>query len=372
MTDDQTPDPTPPVAAGSRGRARYAARSKRNRTWVIVISVVVALLVGAGVALAVTSATKKKAAPVVAPDTTTTAVPSVCPLTGAPAPAGAVPSRPALAVKVDNYPAARPQSGLNQADIVFEEPVEGRITRLAAVFQCQSPAQVGDIRSARAPDVPIADLLSHPLLVHAGGISPVISLLESANLVNVDVFTHGSLVEHPSGRSAPYSTYASPAAVWALYPSATTPPAPVFTYSPAPIGGTPAASVHIPFSSTNDTTWTWEAAKSAWALSYAGVSATVITGDPITTSNVVVMSVGVTYGPWAENNLGGLEVQAQMTGSGPVTVLRSGQQITGTWSRPSLGAPMTLTSATGATIALQPGQSWVEVVPTNVTVTVAP
>ncbi|HXX91722.1 MAG TPA: DUF3048 domain-containing protein [Acidimicrobiales bacterium] len=360
-------------AAGRRGgRARHAAPSRFGKWWVIAIGVVVVLLAGAGVALAVTKSSKKKATPPQTVATTSTIPPQVCPLTGAPAPSGTVPSRAALAVKVDNYPAARPQTGLDQADIVFEEPVEGSITRLVAVFQCQTPALVGDVRSARAPDVPIADLLSKPLLVHAGGINPVIALLQSANLVDVNVLAHYSLVHVLSGREAPYNTYVSPAEVWAQYPAANTAPAPVFVYSPAPQGGTPASSVHIPFSQTNDTTWTWNAAKALWMLSYSGEPATVANGTLIGTSNVVVMHVNVTYGPWAENEIGGLEVQAQMTGTGPVTVLRNGQQITGTWSRPSLGAPMTLTSATGTTIPLQPGQSWVEIVPNSVTVTVAP
>ena len=70
--------------------------------------------------------------------TTTTAPAPPCPLTGLPAPNGSVPQRPAMAVKIDNYPAGRPQSGLDKADIVFEEPVEGGITRYAAVFQCRT------------------------------------------------------------------------------------------------------------------------------------------------------------------------------------------------------------------------------------------
>jgi Protein of unknown function (DUF3048) N-terminal domain len=59
-----------------------------------------------------------------------------------------VPARPALGIKIGNYPNDRPSSGLNNANIVFEEPVEGAITRLVAVFQCQSAALVGDLRSA--------------------------------------------------------------------------------------------------------------------------------------------------------------------------------------------------------------------------------
>ncbi len=368
------PDDTTSSSTASSGRGRHAAPSKANRTWIVVIGVVVVLLAGAGVALALHAGSKNAAAPpssnTTAP-TTATVPTAICPLTGEPAPGGSVPARPALAIKVDNYPTARPWSGVDQADIVFEEPVEAQITRLVAVFQCQTPAIVGDVRSARAPDASIADLLSDPLFVHAGGIGPILALVKAANLVNFDLLEDGSLVINPPERNAPYDTYVSPAAVWARDPSATTPPAPVFTYSPTPIGGTPAASVHIPFSSTNDATWTWDTGKGAWALSYGGVPATVADGTPIGASDVVVMTVKTFAEPWlAEPGI--YEVQAVLTGSGPVTVLRNGQQISGTWSRPSMSDPMTLTSSTGTIIALQPGQSWVELVPSNVTVTVAP
>jgi Protein of unknown function (DUF3048) N-terminal domain/Protein of unknown function (DUF3048) C-terminal domain len=371
MADNTTTPSSGGRPPAQRGRGRHAAPSRGRSAWVVAIGLVVVLLAGAGIALAMTSSKKKSAEPP-APAATSTVPAQPCPLTGAPAPGGTVPQRPAVAIKVDNYPTARPQSGLDKADVVFEEPVEGGITRLVAVFQCQSPALVGDVRSAREPDVPISDLLSRPLFVHAGGISPVLALLQSANLVEDDLFTHASAIQHPPGRVAPYDTYTSPGAIWALNPDATTPPAPVFSYSPAPEGGTPASSVHIPFSGTNDVTWTWDGTTSQWTLAYSGLPATVAGGTQIATSNVVVMQVAVTIGPWAENDMGGREVQTHMTGTGPVTVLRNGQQIVGTWSRTSLSDPMSLTSATGTTIALQPGQTWVEIVPDSVTVTVTP
>jgi len=131
------------------------------------------VLVGVVIAALVTGGKNTPAAKVAAVATTAaTAPPAVCPLTGAPAPGGVVPARPALGVKIGNYPGDRPSSGLNQADIVFEEPVEGAITRLLAVFQCQGSRLVGDLRSAREPDAGILSQLSHPLFVHAGGIDP--------------------------------------------------------------------------------------------------------------------------------------------------------------------------------------------------------
>ena len=116
--------------------------------------------------------------------TTTTAAPApACPLTGVPAPAGSVPQRPAMAVKIDNYPAGRPQSGLDKADIIFEEPVEGGITRFAAVFQCQDSALIGPVRSARNIDIGILGQLGSPLLAHVGGINPVLANINASPIV---------------------------------------------------------------------------------------------------------------------------------------------------------------------------------------------
>ena len=114
------------------------------------------------------------------------------------------------------------------------------------------------------------------------------------------------------------------------------------------------------------------AATSRWLLSYSGSPATVTDGGQIVTTNIVVQTVHVTYGPWLENSEGGLEVQSQMTGSGPLMVLRNGVEVTGTWKRAGVDDPTILSAADGSTIALQPGQTWVEIVPSTVAVTTVP
>ena len=349
------------------------ARTSSQRAWLIAVAAAAVLLAGAGIAWAVTAGGTKKTsnnagAPNI-PVTTTTTQGALSPLTGVPTSGNSVPARPALAVKVDNYPQARPQSGLDQADIVFEEPVEGGITRLVAVFQSQSPALIGPIRSARAVDAPILDQLSKPILIHVGGINPVLGLLQSANLIDDNLFYRGSVVKHLAGRYAPYDTYVSAEAAWGLNPADTKAPAALFTYSSTSPSGTPVTSIHIPFTGTNNTLWTWNAASGHWLLSYSGRPATVANGGQIATTNIVVQTVHVTYGPWLENDVGGLEVLSQMTGSGPLTVLRNGVVVTGTWHRATLNDPTTLTASNGSPIALQPGQTWVEIVPSTVPVT---
>ncbi|HEX2180590.1 MAG TPA: DUF3048 domain-containing protein, partial [Actinomycetota bacterium] len=93
-----------------------------------------------------------------------------CPLTGVEA--GAVDiNRPALAVKIDNHPRARPQTGLETADIVYEELVEGGLTRFMGVYHCGDAGDLGPVRSARAVDPDILVQYA-PVLFAYSGASP--------------------------------------------------------------------------------------------------------------------------------------------------------------------------------------------------------
>jgi len=357
----------------TRQELRAQRERSSNTRWyvlgaaaVVLVGVVLAFVLGRG-------STAKKAA------TTTTTThaagqPATCPLTGTPAPGGTVPARPALAVKIGNYTSDRPSAGLNQSDVVFEEPVEGSYTRLVAVFQCQGATLVGDLRSARQPDVAILSQLSNPIFLHAGGIDPVLALLADAPLQDQNILKGGysSVTIHPSGRYAPYSTFTSTAPAWALVPGDTSPPVPIFSYSPAPPAGSVAgsgASVHVPFSSTSDVTWTWSAAAGNYLRSYSGVPDKLLDGTQTAAVNVVVLTVPTNTGPWLENSEGGYEVEVTATGSGPAVVLRNGVAITGTWTRSSLTQPATLRTTGGAPITLQPGNTWEELAPQGVAVT---
>lgn len=339
-----------------------------------------ALLAGAACALVLAGCSSPAPTPHAhaAPSSTTTpavARAAICPLTGSPVPGGGrVPQRPALGVKVTNIVTGRPQSGLNKADIIFEEPVEGGITRYVAVFQCQQASLVGPIRSARNIDIGILGEFGSPLLAHVGGIEPVIENIDASPIINVDVGAHSTVIQHVPGRYAPFDTYASTAALWGIKATDTTPPAPVFSYSntvPSGPGVAPVTSVAIPFSSSSTVVWRFDAKLHAFLRYYATKPDVLSTGAQETAANVVVQYVQVTYGPWIENTTGALEVQANLyeDASGPALVFRSGVEVAGSWSRTSLGQATQFTTAGGKPISLQPGQTWVELVPNTVTVT---
>jgi len=340
-------------------------------------------IVGAGCLLAACAsdspvASRQPADPGSAPASGSSAVDApgpVCPLTGTPAPHGTVPARSALAVKVDNYPTARPQSGLTAADIVFEEPVEGGITRYAAVFQCHGAPTVGPVRSARNIDIGILGEFGHPLLVHVGGIQPVIDNIVSSPIQDFELGDYAtSVVQHPPGRVAPYDTYTSPTVVWQMRSTADHAPQPVFSYSTTVPSGTRVSSVSIPFSSYSPVVWRYDATTRRFLRYYGTAPDDLSNGVQNSAANVVVQFVSVYYGPWVENSEGGLEVQANLStdASGKAIVFRNGVEIQGQWSRSTLGQPTSFTTDSGQPIAMQPGNTWVELVPTTVAVTTTP
>ena len=346
--------------------------ARRSIAWGVAASAGVAAL---GLS-ACSSAAHHDGAAAPPPTTASTTPPELCPLTGLPAPGGTVPRRPAMAVKVDNYPAARPQSGLDKADIVYEEPVEGGITRYAAVFQCQNAALIGPVRSARNVDVGILGQFGSPLLAHVGGINPVIANIDASPIVNVDIGASNSLMIHPAGKVPPDSDYTSTAIVYGTHPTMTTPPQPVFAYSSTvPAGGSPVSTVNIDFSGTSNVTWKWSPTTKTFLRYYNGTTPDLLAdGVQNAAANVVVQYVQISYGPWLENSGGGLEVQSDLypNASGTAVVYRNGVAIQGTWHRTTLGSPTQFVNADGAPISMQPGQTWVELVPSSIIATTTP
>src|SRR5262249_48310807 len=134
-------------ASAARGTHRRAqSHVTRLLAGVGALALLLAACGGGGSSSASSKSTKKT------PVTTKAGRPTVAPLTGLPDPSGVAQTRPVLSVKVENTPQVRPQSGLDAADIVWDEVVEGGITRLLAMFQSQSTPVVGPIRSVRRTD----------------------------------------------------------------------------------------------------------------------------------------------------------------------------------------------------------------------------
>lgn len=317
------------------------------------------------------------------------AKPVLCPLTGVVAPGGFDQERPALAVKIDNAPPARPQAGIQQADIVYEEIGEGGLTRLLSIFQCSDAEQLGPIRSARNVDPDILQEYSPVLFAYSGANGQVLKKVGSTSgLTDLQQGKNGAAFSREPSRKAPYNLFSStsrirgiaaakdvkgaPKTGFEFDPAALVPPAP----APAAAGAPPAApavppgnSVTFSYSNTNNVRYTYDAAKKAYLRFHGDTPHKAASGEQVSVVNVLVFKVKVTPGT-VKDASGSLTQDTSVIGSGDVIILRGGVAVTGKWNRSSLSAKTTLTDASGAPVKLAPGNTWIHLVPLDRPVTV--
>ncbi len=268
---------------------------------------------------------------------------------------------PALALKIDNSPRARPQIGLNQADLVYEELVEGRITRFIAIFQSRVPAQVGPIRSIRTGDFDVLAQFNNALFGASGGNSQVLERLAGENVVNVNALVAGNAYFRVGGRSAPHNLVTSPAALRNFANGRGGVPAQLFSYrlagSPLPAVARPTKGVAIDYGSST-ASYVWDPRLRGWVRSQNGTIHVDSNGRPIAPDNVVVQITN--YGISAAD---GESPEAVTVGSGEVLVFTNGSLIQGTWSRAQATDPIVFKDTNGNVIKLTTGTTWVSLAP---------
>lgn len=324
-----------------------------------------------------------KASATSSPTPSQAAAAPACPLTGAPAPGGSVPQRPVFAAKVPNDPTARPQTGLDKTDIVYEEPVEGGVTRLIAIFQCTDVARIEPVRSARFVDLDVLRQFGKPLFGHAGGIGPVLDAIKAdASLTNADYSgtPYQGDYHRDGSRAEPNNLYTSTSEIYATAgPSAGGPPSPVFTYgaaastpaaapsvTPTASGATTGTTVHVPFSGPDyDVVWKYDAPSGTYQRSYGTKPANLSTGVQIAATNVVVEQVSVTPSQYTEDITGSKENLIGTVGTGKAMVCSLGTCVVGTWSRPTPGDVTKYLDPAGNQIPFTPGNAWVELEPNS-------
>ncbi len=292
---------------------------------------------------------------------TTSTVPDgpVMPLTGLPVADPTAATRPALVVKIDNGPPARPQTGLNLADIVYEENVE-QITRFAAVYHTNLPDPVGPIRSGRTQDIELLGSLERPLFAWSGGNSRVTSAVRQSDLRDV-----GALTEYGPGgyfrsssRSAPHNLYAQGSMLMSLAPEDASPPPAQFVYRDAGVASNGAEVDAIKLSMDGvRVEWGWDDVSQSFLRSQAGSAHVGSEGERISAVNVVALFVG-----YRASAADPRSPEAVTIGTGDAWVLTDGRLVEGTWSRADRSDPIALVDASGNDIGLTAGRTWVELV----------
>lgn len=272
--------------------------------------------------------------------------------------------RPVLAVKIDNASAALPPDGLEDADIVFEEEVEGGLTRFLALFHSDDPKEVGPVRSGRESD---ADLLPQfePVLGLSGAAAPVEKLFRDAGIA---FFQEGdtaakSAFYRVTDRIAPHNLFAHTEDLWDIGEDLPQPTEPVFTFDEeVPAGGEETESLAMTYSSFANATWTWEPDANVWERDQNGSPHATADGRTIGSENVVVMRVKARPGNRTDS-AGNPTVDLDVIGRGKATFLRDGEAFEGTWRKEAPEEPLEWFDSDGDPFPLRPGKTWIEVLP---------
>jgi hypothetical protein len=291
----------------------------------------------------------------------------VNPLLGTPMEDSATATRPAMVVKIDNHPSARPQAGINQADIIFEENVE-KLTRYAAVFHSEGSDPVGPIRSGRFQDINLLGSLNKPLFVWSGGNSQVSSAIGKSDLVDLSylkVNKDGGFTRNDEYR-APHNLFAETTKLWTLAPAGASAPPTQFAYRTVSDANASTSKEALGLKVSMDgvkVQWDWDAAAKEWVKTQDGTVVVDPADVALSVPNVIVLEVEYTntYSPISKT-----------LGSGKVYVFTNGVVYEGTWSRTDRLKPFELKDSAGGVIKLTPGQTFVEVARAAKTAVVTP
>jgi hypothetical protein len=334
------------------------------RRFLIIVSASAALVAGAtSVARADTTTTTNETTTSLVTTTTIKHV-RVAPLTGLPDPTAISRRRSALTIKMDNTWAAHPQYGLNKADVVYEEIVEGGITRLAAIFNSNLVNKVGPVRSVRRTDREIVFPIGG-LFAFSGGAQYALQSIATAPVKIFNQSNAGGAMFRDFTRPPPHNLFANAFALMAMGGKVHV-PRPLFTYIPrsSRANGAPVGSFTVNFLAGYATSYQWNGRSRSWDRSIFGYPDVTADHVRVSPTNVVVMSVNYKGGVGVEGS------EAVLTGSGPVEVFSAGRLQKGRWFRSRIGMATAYRSASGKVIALRPGQTWVELLATGETVSV--
>lgn len=364
-------------AAAFAGSARLAARhvqARVNHHWnnsrkTFIAITVVALVLIAGITYWVVQQHRRpavagipKTSPIVkAKPVTPTTVPSA--LTGLPVDPSAN-NRPVTGIMIENSMDARPQSGLSQAGVVFEAVAEGGVTRFLALFQDQSPDNVGPIRSAR-PYFVQWDMGFDAPLAHVGGSPDALNDIKSWGTKNLDQFANGGAYHRVSNRPGPHNVYSGLPTLNQLesskgYTKST------FTGFPrkkaAPAKQPTATTINMSLSSSiYNPSYAYDAPTNTYKRSEGG-SAQTDAGSGAQVAPTVVIAIVVPLSQGALDASGAYYSNYSPIGSGQAYIFQDGTVTAGQWSKLSNEGQITFTDSSNQPIALDPGQTWISAV----------
>ena len=269
---------------------------------------------------------------------------------------------PILVVKIDDTAQAHPQAGLEDADIVYIEQVEGGLTRLAAVFSSEIPREIGPVRSARVSDLELLSQFGKVGFAYSGAQQKLRPEISTANLFDLGAQRMSSTIyttdpqriqpyamvlradlfmEYAQGKGFEFAQ--SKSAGW--------------VFSDETELGTAISSAKVSWPASNYEVF-WSPEKKAWQLSHNGAPNLSSTGERLTADTFVIQLVSITDSIY-KDKVGGVTPFSATVGTGRGFILRDGKYIEGNWSRPTESAGTRWTTVSGEEIPFARGALWI-------------
>ncbi len=312
--------------------------------------------------------------PTPSPSPTPTMDASLSPLTGLHVDDPALLSRRVLAVRVGNDPNIRPQEGLGLADIVYEEVMDGwSVTRFTALYLESDPKRIRPVRSARLSSLAIAPQYD-AALVHSGASDRIRWLLSQAGFVNLDEFFDPKPFGLLGGYDWRGRLYTSAEALRSYLKERdleATAPIKGYTFNAKAPEGRSAVSIHIPYPSSSIVDWKYEPATGRYLRSVQGQPhLEALTKQQIAADNVIILYAEHKTTDIVEDTNGATAIDIVLSGSGRAQLCRDGVVVDCRWEQKTEHGLIQYYDNTGKLIPLRPGKTWIQLVPTDYSVTV--
>ena len=273
-----------------------------------------------------------------------------------------------LVVKIDDTVSARPQIGIDRADVVYIEQVEGGLTRLASVFSSEIPTLIGPVRSARISDIDILAQYGRVVFAYSGAQGKMLPVISAANLNDYGaqrqsptIYTRDEARTSPTDmvlradlllekvRSDGREIAQSRSVGW--------------NFGDAPAGGIAITGAEINWPAASYEL-TWSAAEERWLISNNGVANMSASGTQHGPTTFVIQLVEILPSEYGDK-FGGVTPFSKTVGSGTGYVLRDGKYFSATWSRPDELSGTTWRALDGSEIAFARGQVWIALTEKN-------
>jgi hypothetical protein len=269
---------------------------------------------------------------------------------------------PVLAVKIDDTREAHPQIGLEDADIVYIEQVEGGLTRLAAIFSSTIPTHIGPVRSARISDIELLAQYGHVAFAYSGAQKKMRSVIDAADFEDLGAQNHSSTIYTTDPvRIQPYAMVLRADLLMQFAKdrnlNIATSKSMGWKFGDAPAGGVAINSVHISWpASSYDASWSQD--EKRWLLDHSSEPDIAASGKHLGPTTLVIQLVSITDSIYGDK-LGGVTPFSATVGQGRGYILRDGRAYEALWSRTDESSGTKWGTKTGEEISFAKGQIWV-------------